>query len=301
MREFGWLWAICASVLAGALWQPSALAWSQHDSGGSSPCGLRWQINDIHYTIDLGGQDAGRGELVSGAVHDAFGVWQQVVCGLCAGAQGCPVQCVAHPLGIAFHDDGESTTPAAEVCLAKSEDGCGQKAPGGAAVRFVRNAANWPYGEMVLAVTVLTFDKATGEILAANVHVDDSGEQYCLGACKPGQFHLGNALTHEFGHLLGMDHSQDAAATLHATAAMGETSKMTLATDDRLGVCSAYAMTCSAATCPKPPVAADPARQVQAEQPTGCQAQHRAAPPGPMALLAALGVLGLARARRRRP
>lgn len=43
---------------------------------------------------------------------------------------------------------------------------------------------------------------------------------------------LKNTLTHEVGHILGLDHSHDPAACMYATAVRGETSKRSLSEDD---------------------------------------------------------------------
>ncbi len=45
-----------------------------------------------------------------------------------------------------------------------------------------------------------------------------------------------NTLTHEIGHVLGLDHSEDPEAVMYPTAPEGETSKRTLAEDDREGI-----------------------------------------------------------------
>jgi hypothetical protein len=137
---------------------------------------------------------------------------------------------------------------------------------------------------------------------------------------------LQNTLTHEFGHAIGLEHNcvlnagkplgpdhegnpvpacdsasaQAAEATMFAAVIQGDTTRRTLADDDRLAVCQVYpAMagreTCLAGVPALPPVA------------TGCECAlartgHRAAPghgrPTPAAALLALGLL-LTAARKR--
>ncbi len=50
-----------------------------------------------------------------------------------------------------------------------------------------------------------------------------------------------SVLTHEFGHVLGLSHSQDPLATMYASY-RGDGGQRTLAVDDKLGVCSLYAV-----------------------------------------------------------
>ncbi len=58
-----------------------------------------------------------------------------------------------------------------------------------------------------------------------------------------------NTVTHELGHVLGLDHSNVASATMSATASPGETGKRTLDQDDMDGICSAYPAPKSSSGC----------------------------------------------------
>ncbi|WP_157722083.1 matrixin family metalloprotease [Tumebacillus avium] len=49
-------------------------------------------------------------------------------------------------------------------------------------------------------------------------------------------YDIGNGITHEIGHLLGLDHSSDSAATMYGTSPKGETKKRTIEQDDRNGI-----------------------------------------------------------------
>ena len=104
----------------------------------------------------------------------------------------------------------------------------------------------------VVAVTVLSFSRETGAIGDADVLLDDAHHDFCVSpACGPGQYDVRETLTHEFGHVLGLDHSTVAASTMYANADAGETLKDTLDADDIAGVCTAYRTWCAACAAPE--------------------------------------------------
>jgi len=124
---------------------------------------------------------------------------------------------------------------------------------------------------------------------------------------------LQNALTHEMGHLIGLDHTcynplstlprpddQNGqpipdcdlappavqATTMFPSAMPGDTQKRTLAPDDQAGLCAIY------------PVGNPP---IPSTDPVGCGPCAAAGPPGGSMVLAGLAALTAALARARRP
>jgi hypothetical protein len=131
---------------------------------------------------------------------------------------------------------------------------------------------NVDYDSSALAVTTDTADKKTGQILDADVEVNLVDYQWADLVEDPNltsDMDLQNALTHELGHLIGLDHtcfdplssatgvrpddnngvpvpdcataSADVqATTMFPSAQPGDTQKRTLAPDDVNAVCTIY-------------------------------------------------------------
>jgi hypothetical protein len=124
----------------------------------------------------------------------------------------------------------------------------------------------WLHAQGALAITTVTFESRGGRILDADIEVDDANFRF--SACDPGpgcavHFDLKNTLTHETGHVLGLDHPPSdqpgaAAATMFASAPEGETSKRTLSSDDEDGLCLIYPMGGSVGDCVAQPRLATP-------------------------------------------
>lgn len=97
-----------------------------------------------------------------------------------------------------------------------------------------------------IAITIVSFDRRTGEILDADVELNQrtdanpAGFVFSTGMPMPDTADLPTILTHEFGHALGLGHSDQDRAVMWPTAGMGE-SRRTLSADDVEGICDVYA------------------------------------------------------------
>jgi hypothetical protein len=103
----------------------------------------------------------------------------------------------------------------------------------------------WPFPKEQLAVTVSTY-ASNGRMIGADILLNGETE-YALLADGPDrsdmhEHDLGAVLTHEMGHVLGLDESpDDQAATMWPYIRAGETHQRTLDDDDEQGVIEAYA------------------------------------------------------------
>jgi hypothetical protein len=93
----------------------------------------------------------------------------------------------------------------------------------------------WPYTNTAdtLALTTVFFDGDTGEIYDANVEINSNEYTFTQGS-PPGDYDLNAVLTHEFGHFLGLSHSDVETATMFSSY---NTDMATLDPDDETGIC----------------------------------------------------------------
>jgi len=100
----------------------------------------------------------------------------------------------------------------------------------------------WPYvgGEDALGMTRVRFNPTTGEIYDADIELNAAMEALSVGAAQPGHVDLDSLLTHEAGHLLGLSHTVDEAATMYPGYELGSTALRSLASDDITGLCRIY-------------------------------------------------------------
>lgn len=107
---------------------------------------------------------------------------------------------------------------------------------------------DWVHDPSIIAVTTNTYCTETnslcpfkGAIIDADIEMN--GERFRFTNSRVvalTEFDLGNTLTHEIGHLIGLDHSDDRASTMFASAPPSELSKRTLEEDDIDGLCEIF-------------------------------------------------------------
>jgi Matrixin len=96
--------------------------------------------------------------------------------------------------------------------------------------------STWPYTNTAdtIALTTVFFNGDTGEIYDSNVEINSYADNFTQGS-PPGEYDLNAVLTHEFGHFLGLSHSDIPTATMYLSYMPN---MATLAPDDVSGICT---------------------------------------------------------------
>jgi hypothetical protein len=98
----------------------------------------------------------------------------------------------------------------------------------------------WPYPGAIdiLGRTTVRFNPETGALRDADIEINGT-----LGAVTldgSGEIDLSSVLTHEAGHVLGLDHSIFVGATMRAGYTTDDTSLRSLTSDDESGICALF-------------------------------------------------------------
>lgn len=146
--------------------------------------------------------------------------------------------------------DADSTTQAYFELLRISDTwGVSGYNPRGANSNAVSFNEVWRLDAMhrsgTIAITVVTFDTISGEILDADIEMNQAsdrnpeGFRFTVGPANPDTADLPTILTHEFGHFLGLSHSTVDTAIMWPEAGLGEQRRVPRS-DDAEGICTIY-------------------------------------------------------------
>ncbi len=106
-------------------------------------------------------------------------------------------------------------------------------------VNLVALGSQESLGTGVLAATFLTAD-ASGTLLDVDIVFSRSAPFTTSSVPEPGRFDLQSVATHEVGHLLGLEHTGLARASLAPFTERGDVHQRTLASDDAIGATVLY-------------------------------------------------------------
>lgn len=111
----------------------------------------------------------------------------------------------------------------------------------------------WDYAgvDNTLAKTTVTFDEETGQILDADIEVNHANNHFTISDDEI-EYDLQAVMTHEVGHFIGLDHTEDFDATMFAGYEPGTIDIRTLEQDDIDGACTIYPPERSVACDPNP-------------------------------------------------
>lgn len=118
-------------------------------------------------------------------------------------------------------------------------------------ILFQDNKWDYKGADNTLAKTTVTFDAETGEIFDADIEINHAYNNFTISD-EVVDYDLESVLTHEVGHLIGLDHTPDYAATMYAGYEPGSMEQRSLEPDDVLGACTAYPPERDAVCDPRP-------------------------------------------------
>ena len=182
---------------------------------------LVWPEREIHWVVEREVlEEALNGSEALQDVQASFNAWTSVACS-----------------DLAFVFDGVVEEAAAEFDTGENDVN---------AVVWV--GSGWPHETDAIAVTTSAFDPRNGRVVDADIELNGQQFQFTRvgGGCDPRgrTMDIANTLTHEVGHVLGLEHPPDRRefelTTMFASAPTCETIKRTLAQDDINGVCFIY-------------------------------------------------------------
>lgn len=211
---------------------------------------LGWQENSrIVFNQNTAGNPALPGEGVFAAVSKSFQTWNAAFasCGSLSFSEGPRV--ADRKLGYSVTAGGANVNqvlfrtrkcqvvaPAADPCW--KDDSC-------------NNAYDcWNHDAGSIGVTTTTYDVRSGRIFDADIELNASNFKFSTvdsPVCVPPELTQGcvstdvqNTVTHEVGHLIGLDHAADVSSTMSAKANPGELNKRTLDSGTERAVCEIY-------------------------------------------------------------
>lgn len=159
---------------------------------------LNWQQDEVGFQINPNGKHGLNPDDVVGAIASGAAQWS---------VDGSWVE---------LQFDGETN-----IEEASHEDG----------EHVVFFADDWGDRDPNLLAMTYVWSQADGEILHFDVAINTDHHEWSVDGDAQSN-DLWNAMSHEFGHALGFDHSDDPDATMYAQTHAGETLKRDLAEDD---------------------------------------------------------------------
>lgn len=177
------------------------------------------------------------------AIRRSFSVWEAELCSDLSFREGDPVG-----PEIGFDRRGGNVTT-----VVFRDVRCVDVVPSGDPCWREESCANefncWDGDARQIALTTTTFSTCSGEMFDSDIEFNAAGFTFTAVDGPPcGQSpardcvdtDLENTLVHEIGHVIGLDHSPHAEATMFASAPAGEVEKRDLAPDDVDGLCDLY-------------------------------------------------------------
>lgn len=201
------------TVLSALVWATPASAWVQSTS--SKGAGLHWTdtCHVVYAHVD-GSSDVEDGSDID-AISASFETWNAPECSAFTLLWGG----VTNMEWIGYSSHG-----------------------GNANIVIFHDDGDWPYDQHPVAFTSVTYNPVTGVIFDADIELNAEDYEFTGGGPDKdlGDIDIQNTVTHEAGHIIGLDHSPKVKATMYHESIFGETLKRSLDQDDIDGLCALY-------------------------------------------------------------
>jgi len=197
----------------------SAQAYVLYGSEENPEAYLRWFEPRMSYVLDSQESQDISFDVAESQINESFQTWGQLTC-----------ENVSTPYDFTYDGVVTGRTIGFDSDARENNENL---------VLWVQSANQWVHPPSVLALTSLTYDTGNGEIVDADIEINDAGFVFSADGAA-GKIDLRNTIVHEVGHILGLDHSLSLAATMYDKAPPGETKKRDLEADDIDGFCALY-------------------------------------------------------------
>lgn len=273
------------------------------------PLCLAWNTREYVYHYDPAGSERTPGDTEFAAMEASFDTWRALssTCSDYAFVRGADMP--SPRVGYVKSSD-ENPKPANENVILFREVSCVDSVAESDPCWAQKSCGNdyqcWDHGDGVIGLTTSTFSTRTGHVLDADIELNGSqpggstgflfttvNSPPCEGNVSTScvAVDLQNTLTHEIGHVVGLDHVLTPGSTMEATAPPGETHKRILDVGSAEGFCTIYPRGLPPTQCLEP---VEQGQALVAEGRLGCSSAPAALLP--VALLSAWAL----RSRRRR-
>jgi len=178
---------------------------------------VHWTDAEIPFVVDSKGTVSVPGDAEFMAIMRSFDTWNGVEC--------------THP---DFVYGGKVTGIKAKA---------GENEIDGNNLIIWEDADEWTYSASTktIALTTLFYNPVTGVAEEADMELADAAYTFTVTDGTEGaSTDVENTITHELGHVLGLDHSTVQESTMYYSSPNGEISKRDLDTDDITGLCVIY-------------------------------------------------------------